>query len=252
MQTWKRLTDAVRDAAARESVRPPHLDRAVACALFGQVSDAVGLCPALDGSQINALLAGFLCGDQTPFEALAEGREIAADLAEEGVGMAEILAVACLLAARDQWRHSPRIVYEDDRELSTPGVDACPTCGTLSRLEVLAGEDGRRYLACPACETLWRINRVGCPRCGESDGAKLAVISHPDEGGRFVIHCQSCNRAWRRLNTGKQDYPDGLTLTESLFPWKVEEALADLDFLPIPLRPAQRELQTTTTSRSEA
>lgn len=238
MQTWERMTGAARHAAAPAcACVPPQIDRESACSLLEQVTAAVALEPPLARPDALALIGAFLAGNQTPFEQLAQGRRIDGDLTDEGPDVAEVLVFACLLAVRQQWKPATRLVREEDRELSSPGADVCPACGSLARLEVLAGDEKRRYLACPACEAMWRINRVGCPRCGEPDGKQLSVISHPADGARAIVHCLSCNRAWRRLDTGKQPYPEGLTLAESLYPWTVEEALADLDLIPVALRP---------------
>lgn len=212
---------------------PPAIDADRAARLLRNLLSSLGLFPELSDAEANEALNGFLKGDQSPFQNIAKRRAArgGGNLAPEDV---EETALFCaLLAAREQWTRFSRAVA------AAPAApfNLCPVCGGIGRMEIIAGEDGRRSLVCPACDALWRIPRVGCPHCGEQDGSRLEVLSAAEEPGRAMVHCRSCGRAWRRRDMGRQPYPEGMALADAFLPWAVEASLcSSSNILPVPLR----------------
>ena len=58
----------------------------------------------------------------------------------------------------------------------------CPVCGGLPQVSYFATssealQSAHRYLECSRCATSWAYPRLACAACGESEGARLSVLS---------------------------------------------------------------------------
>ena len=69
----------------------------------------------------------------------------------------------------------------------------CPLCGSRAGIAELGGEEGRRYLCCSCCSSLWQFKRMKCPYCGSEESDKLSYFT-VDERGTRVDTCKSCSR----------------------------------------------------------
>ncbi|HOX44883.1 MAG TPA: formate dehydrogenase accessory protein FdhE [Myxococcota bacterium] len=72
--------------------------------------------------------------------------------------------------------------------------DHCPTCGAKPALSLLTkqAEGRRRSLACGLCGTRWPVRRLGCPHCGSTDEAQLAIFELEDEPELRLEVCDLC------------------------------------------------------------
>ncbi|HYF91469.1 MAG TPA: formate dehydrogenase accessory protein FdhE [Symbiobacteriaceae bacterium] len=67
----------------------------------------------------------------------------------------------------------------------------CPVCGRRAHLGHI--DSGNvKFLHCPACETVWRTSRVGCPFCGTTDPQYLGYFTVEDDPEHRVEHCTAC------------------------------------------------------------
>ncbi len=234
-----RLCAAI-DASRREAGAPAaassELDLVRAAATIRRCAAEAGLTPALTLTEAEELARAFVDGDDGPFVRYGANYSLAPTLQSE-LGADEALALCALLAAREQWAQGARLV-EPAAADSTSLNAVCPACGSLARLEILLDQFSERYATCSACDAYWRITRVGCPHCGESDGRHVVVYNATEQTGRALVHCLSCRRAWRRLDLRNRMAPPDELFLHALEPW-TEELLLDQrdDVLPAPLRP---------------
>lgn len=78
-------------------------------------------------------------------------------------------------------------------EMDTPwSHQHCPVCGSLPLMAELRDKPGFRYACCSQCRTRYRIPRLACAFCGETDAEKLSYFTAEDEPGFRVEVCQSC------------------------------------------------------------
>lgn len=223
------------------AVTPGDLDRNRAVATVVQCAGSAGLTPALPPAAAAELVHAFLDGDDAPFARCATSYHLPPD-DETGLDSNELLILCTLLAAREQWAGKVRIVtLPDSGQVGTEAV--CPVCGSLARLELLLGQYSERYVVCPACDALWRIPRVGCPYCGERDGNRLVVYNATERTDRALVHCQNCQRVWRRLHRQDRNTPPDDLFIHAITPWPEELLVGQhAAVLPVPLRP-QRSTQ---------
>ncbi len=65
----------------------------------------------------------------------------------------------------------------------------CPVCGNAADVAYL-DEDGFRHLVCAVCDSEWKVERIGCPYCGEKDPKKLRY--YPYDPHYRLYHCETC------------------------------------------------------------
>lgn len=68
----------------------------------------------------------------------------------------------------------------------------CPICGGLPLMADLKERQGFRYASCSFCRTRYRIPRLSCAFCGETDASRLSYFSAEDEPGYRVEVCATC------------------------------------------------------------
>jgi formate dehydrogenase formation protein len=74
---------------------------------------------------------------------------------------------------------------------------ACPACGGLPQVSVIAPESGEfmggspRFLVCGRCAGWWTFPRAVCAWCGEDDPRKLAPFV-ADSGAARIDACETC------------------------------------------------------------
>lgn len=69
---------------------------------------------------------------------------------------------------------------------------SCPVCGGAPVVGRLVEKEGFRKLTCSFCRTEYRVKRILCPFCCESDSTKLPYFRSEDEPGWRVDTCKSC------------------------------------------------------------
>jgi FdhE protein len=75
---------------------------------------------------------------------------------------------------------------------------ACPACGGLPQVSVIAPESGEfmggspRSLVCGRCAGWWTFPRAVCAWCGEDDPRKVAPFV-PDAGAARIDACETCS-----------------------------------------------------------
>ncbi|MGH9036786.1 MAG: formate dehydrogenase accessory protein FdhE, partial [Acidimicrobiia bacterium] len=74
---------------------------------------------------------------------------------------------------------------------------ACPACGGLPQVSVIAPESGEfmggspRSLVCSRCAGWWTFPRAVCAWCGEEDPRKVAPFV-PEAGAARIDACETC------------------------------------------------------------
>jgi formate dehydrogenase accessory protein FdhE len=78
------------------------------------------------------------------------------------------------------------------------GPGSCPFCGGVPSVGCRRGaseSDGAaRSLVCASCGLEWRIGRVRCATCLESDASRLPAFTDPNHPGVRIEACESCRR----------------------------------------------------------
>lgn len=69
----------------------------------------------------------------------------------------------------------------------------CPVCGSLPLISSLKNKEGARFMTCSFCHHQYRVQRLNCPICGETDHDKLRFFTVDDEPGFRVDVCSTCN-----------------------------------------------------------
>jgi FdhE protein len=84
----------------------------------------------------------------------------------------------------------------------------CPVCGSRAGMAELAGEEGKRYLSCSACNFRWPFKRLQCPYCENEDIDRLSYFVAGD-GATRVDTCKACSRyiKTRDSRKGNADVP---------------------------------------------
>ena len=91
----------------------------------------------------------------------------------------------------------------------------CPVCGGLPLIAELRDKAGRRYASCSFCGTRYRIPRLACAFCGETDAKRLSYFTAEDETGYRVEVCQSCKLYLKATDFRELD-KDALPLIDDL------------------------------------
>lgn len=134
-----------------------------------------------------------------------EAPRLAAFLTRSALAPA-LAAEACSLRGRlseKAWRHGH-----------------CPICGSLPLISSLRGTAGERWVVCSHCATEYRVPRLRCVFCGESDPERLAFYDLPGEPGYRIDTCDTCGlylktsdfRALDRISVPMLDDLESLTM----------------------------------------
>ena len=81
----------------------------------------------------------------------------------------------------------------------------CPVCGSAPLMGELREKEGLRYVACSFCRTSYRVPRLRCAFCGETDHAKLSYFTADDEQGYRVDVCDTCKHYIKTTDFRKLD-----------------------------------------------
>lgn len=135
------------------------------------------------------------------------------------------------------------------RQIARPGVEAaarqvaeendltgwdrggCPVCGSAPELGYLAGQEGKRYLACGFCGHEWRFARARCPACDAAgtadDSAQLKRFTVEDRESEQADACEVCARYLLTVDARVS----GQTDADALVPQVAGLGLMHLDML---------------------
>lgn len=91
----------------------------------------------------------------------------------------------------------------------------CPICGSRAGMAELAGDEGKRYLACSACSFKWPFSRLQCPYCGCEEPDKLSYFT-VDDGPVRVDTCKGCSRYIKTRDSRKGDAAVPLEVSDAL------------------------------------
>ncbi|WP_028586997.1 formate dehydrogenase accessory protein FdhE [Desulfocurvus vexinensis] len=81
----------------------------------------------------------------------------------------------------------------------------CPICGSAPLMGELREKEGLRYAACSFCRTSYRMPRLRCAFCGETDHARLSYFTADDEQGYRVDVCDTCKHYIKTTDFRKLD-----------------------------------------------
>jgi len=70
----------------------------------------------------------------------------------------------------------------------------CPVCGSLPLLSLLKGEVGKKYLLCSYCGYQWRIDRLFCPFCNNTEQEFLKYFYGEREETYRIDLCDKCHQ----------------------------------------------------------
>jgi FdhE protein len=70
----------------------------------------------------------------------------------------------------------------------------CPVCGSLPHLSLLREEIGKRYLICSFCGYSWRIDRLICPFCNNTEQEFLQYFYGEGEETYRIHLCNKCHQ----------------------------------------------------------
>lgn len=91
----------------------------------------------------------------------------------------------------------------EDLSWQKPG---CPVCGSLPVLSFLDAA-GNRILICGFCWSEWKVPRIWCPFCLETDSRKLHYQSGDSEKEYRIDVCDQCRFYLKTIDTRRLDRP---------------------------------------------
>jgi len=101
-------------------------------------------------------------------------------------------AVAALLAPRHEAKEVWRFGH-------------CPICGRPPLISDLRDKEGVRFMSCSFCHSAYRVPRIGCPFCGETDQKQLGFFEAEEEPGFRVETCKTCTSYIKTADMRKLD-----------------------------------------------
>lgn len=81
----------------------------------------------------------------------------------------------------------------------------CPLCGSMPYLTLLRDKQGRRMAVCSFCAHEYRIRRISCAYCDESDQKKLKLFQVAEYPGARVDVCETCHMYVKTLDYREMD-----------------------------------------------
>ena len=79
-----------------------------------------------------------------------------------------------------------------ENEPRDSGRETCPGCGAPPAVTFLLPEEGQRNAWCRGCGREWRVERLRCLACGNTDTATLGYFTLGDDTARRVDFCRRC------------------------------------------------------------
>jgi FdhE protein len=70
----------------------------------------------------------------------------------------------------------------------------CPICGSLPCLSLFREDSGKRFLQCSFCGYQWRMERLVCPYCDNTDPRALHYFSGEGEETCRIDLCDQCHQ----------------------------------------------------------
>lgn len=136
-----------------------------------------------DGGGVRKLAKGYLDGGEDRLRTLAaETADVNAEVAVFAIFNSlkgAILATAASLQGIDAEGWKRKI---------------CPVCGGSPAAAFLSGEGGGRHLICHRCHFRWRVARLFCTSCENTDHVSLGYFTiEGHESGPRVDYCQKCS-----------------------------------------------------------
>lgn len=77
---------------------------------------------------------------------------------------------------------------------------SCPLCGSLPYITLLRGKEGCRLGVCSFCGHEYRVRRIACAYCDESDQHKLKLFHVAEYPGVRVDVCDACSMYVKTLD----------------------------------------------------
>jgi FdhE protein len=99
-----------------------------------------------------------------------------------------------------------KILNEMDTEAWMKGY--CPICGTLPFLSLLKEEVGKRFLLCSYCGNQWRIDRLICPFCNNTEQRTLHYFYGEGEEAFRIDLCDKCHQYIKTIDLRKIEASD--------------------------------------------
>jgi FdhE protein len=81
----------------------------------------------------------------------------------------------------------------------------CPLCGGLPYISLLREKEGQRFGVCSFCGFTYRIRRIACAYCDESDQDKLKLFRVAEYPGVRVDVCETCTMYIKTLDFRELD-----------------------------------------------
>ncbi|WP_416151577.1 formate dehydrogenase accessory protein FdhE [Salipaludibacillus sp. HK11] len=81
-------------------------------------------------------------------------------------------------------------------------MGTCPCCGEPHRL-AKTGNDEKKVLSCPRCETEWKQKKVACVHCGDDREGHLFYIKIKEDEVAKIEACQTCTNYLKVIDTSK-------------------------------------------------
>lgn len=90
-------------------------------------------------------------------------------------------------------------------EVTAWTAGTCPVCGELPLISSLREKSGYRWDTCSFCRHEYRVRRMACAVCGETDQNKLTFFTVDDEPGYRVDVCASCKSYIKTIDFREMD-----------------------------------------------
>jgi FdhE protein len=99
-----------------------------------------------------------------------------------------------------------KILKDMDMEAWMKGY--CPICGSLPSLSFLKEEVGKRFLLCSYCGNQWRVDRLICPFCNNTEQGTLHYFYGEGEEAFRIDLCNKCHQYIKTIDLRKIEASD--------------------------------------------
>lgn len=86
----------------------------------------------------------------------------------------------------------------------------CPVCGHWPAMSYLVEKEGKKFMACLCCGSVWSFKRLKCSFCLTTDPDQLGFLNIQDDDTIAAYTCDSCRRYLKtgKIESAETDLPD--------------------------------------------
>jgi len=103
------------------------------------------------------------------------------------------------------YRNSVAQFVQSKENLADHISSYCPVCGHWPGMSYIIEKDGRKFMACICCGTVWSFNRLKCSFCFSTDKDALGYLNIEGKDEISAYTCDSCRRYLKTRSISKDN-----------------------------------------------